>query len=138
MDKHHFHEVFTGLRIRDTEGATSFLKQFTYAKTTSEDATNVYTNEQIVDYVFAGLRASPKDTYKTALQLYQLERRLGKIFNLSDIEQNFFEIDEDLGREKKHFRTEQALAITDSRQQRGNGNTRPHNHSSKPKPKMNN
>lgn len=26
MDKHHFHEVFTGLKIRDNESAMSFLK----------------------------------------------------------------------------------------------------------------
>jgi hypothetical protein len=32
MDKHHFHETFTGLRIRDSESAMSFLKRFTYRK----------------------------------------------------------------------------------------------------------
>ncbi len=55
MDKSHFHEAFTGLRIKDDESATSFLKRFTYGKTTSESATNVYTEEQLVDYVLAGL-----------------------------------------------------------------------------------
>lgn len=61
MDKHHFHEVFTGLHIRDNESATSFLKRFTCGKTTAEDATNTYTEEQLVDYVFAGLWATTKD-----------------------------------------------------------------------------
>ncbi len=135
MDKHHFHEVFMGLRIREHESATSFLKCFTYAKTTAEDANNTYTNEQLVDYVFAGLRSSSKDVYKTALQLYQLERRQGKIFTLSDVEQNFFEIDEDLGRDKKHSRTEQALAISDHRQKRGQTNRHPHNTQNNHRPK---
>jgi hypothetical protein len=101
MDKHHFHEVFTGLRIRDSESATSFLKRFTYAKTSTEAATNIYSEEQLVDYIFAGLRSTAKDMYKTALQLYQLEHHQGKLFSLGDVEQNFFEIDEDLGRDKK-------------------------------------
>jgi hypothetical protein len=54
MDKHHFHE-FTGLWIQHSESATNFLKQFTYGKTTAKDATNTYTDEQLVDHIFAGL-----------------------------------------------------------------------------------
>jgi hypothetical protein len=67
MDKHRSQEAFTGLQIRDSESATSFLGQFTYEKSTAEDANNAYTEEQLVDYVFTGLRATTKDVYKTAL-----------------------------------------------------------------------
>lgn len=59
-------------------------------------------------------------------KLYQLERRQGKLFSLHDIEQNFFEIDEELGRDKKVSRNERALAISDHRQKRGNNNTNKH------------
>jgi hypothetical protein len=51
----------------------------------AEDAINTYADEQLVDYVFAGLRATTKDIYKTALQLYQLEHRQGKLFSLEYI-----------------------------------------------------
>jgi hypothetical protein len=125
MDKHHFHEVFTGLWIRDSESATSFLKWFTYAKTTAEDATNTYTDEQLVDYVFAGLHNTTKDIYKTSLQLYQLERHQGKPFSLEDIKQNFFDIDEELGRDKKILRSERALAVADHHQKRASQSPQP-------------
>ena len=120
MDKHYFHELFTGLHIRDDESATSFLKRFTYSKTTAEDATNAYTEEQLVDYVFAGLRATTKDVYKTTLQLYQLECHQGKIFSLEEVEQNFFELDEELGLDKKASCNERALTATGHRPKRGN------------------
>jgi hypothetical protein len=80
----------------------------------------LYSDEQLVDYVFAGLCATTKDIYKTALQLYQLERRQGNSFSLGDAEQNFFEIDEELGRGKNVLRSERALAVADHRQKRGN------------------
>jgi hypothetical protein len=38
---------------------------------TAEAATNQYTDEQLVDFVLAGIRPSNKDVYRTALQLYQ-------------------------------------------------------------------
>jgi hypothetical protein len=129
--------MFTGLHIRDNESTTSFLKWFTYGKTTAEDATNVYTEEQLVDYVFAGLQATTKDIYKTALQLYQLERYQGKIFSLEELEQNYFELDEELGHDKKASHNERALAATEHRPKRGNlpkyhGHSKPKGNYKKP------
>jgi len=109
-DQSYFHERFVGLRIRDNESASSFLKRFTYARTTAEAASNAYSDDQLVDFFLAGLRSSKQDVYRTALQLYRLERLRGTKFTLRDIEQNFFQIDEGLGRDKRQLRTEHAMA----------------------------
>jgi len=69
-DKSYIHERLVGLKNRDNETASSFIKRFTYAKTTAEGTSNVYTDEQLVDFVLAGIRSSKQDLYRTALQLY--------------------------------------------------------------------
>jgi hypothetical protein len=79
-DKSYFHEHLVGLRIREQESASNFIKRFTYAKTTAEAASKTYTNEQLVDFVLAGLRSTKEDMYRTALQLYRLERLQGTQF----------------------------------------------------------
>jgi hypothetical protein len=48
-DKSYFPEQLIGLKIRENESASSFIKCFTYAKTTSEAASNTYMNEQLVE-----------------------------------------------------------------------------------------
>jgi hypothetical protein len=110
-DKGYFHETFVALRIRENETASNFLKRFTYAKTTAEAASNEYTTDQLVDYLLAGLRPSKVDVYRTALQLYRLERLQDKKFTLQDIEQNLFQIDEELACDKRKLCTEHAMAV---------------------------
>jgi hypothetical protein len=65
MDKLHFHEIFTGLHIKENESATSCLKPFAYGKTTAEAALNAYSEEQLVDFVLAKLCHTRKDVDKT-------------------------------------------------------------------------
>jgi len=98
------------LKIRENESASSFIKRFTYAKTTAEAATNIYTDDKLVDFVLAGLRSSKQTVYQTALQLYRLERLHQKQFTLREIEQNFFQLDESIGRDKQQLCTEHAMA----------------------------
>jgi len=109
-DKSYFHERLVGLRIRENESASSFIKRFTYAKTTAEAATIVYSDDELVDFVLAGLRSSKQTVYQTALQLYRLERLHDKKFTLREIEQNFFQLDEGIGRDKRQLCTEHAMA----------------------------
>jgi len=109
-DQSYFHERLVGLKIRENESASSFLKRFTYAKTTAEAASNTYTDDQLVDFIFTGIRSSKLDVYRTALQLYRLERLQGTTFTLREIEQNFFQIDEGIGRDKRQLWTEHAMA----------------------------
>jgi hypothetical protein len=104
MDKLHFHEIFTGICIKENESAKSFLKCFTYGKTTAEATSNTYTEEQLVDFVLAGLRHTRKDVYQMAMRLYQLECHQGKLFMYNEIEQNLFEMDKEFGREKSSIR----------------------------------
>jgi hypothetical protein len=92
------------------ESASSFIKQFTYSKTTAEAASNVYTTDQLVDFILASLRPTKIDVYKTALQLYWLERQHGKMFTAREIEQNLFQINEEIGRDKRSSCTEHAMA----------------------------
>ena len=47
--------------------------------------------------------------YHTVLQLYRLERLHNKKFTLREIEQNFFQLDEGIGRDKRQLRTEHAM-----------------------------
>jgi hypothetical protein len=110
-DKSYFHEQLIGLKIRENESASNFIKCFTYAKMTAEAVSNTYTNEQLVDFVLAGIRSFKQDVYRTSLQLYCLERLQGKQFTLREIEQNFFQIDESIGCDKHQLRTEHAMAV---------------------------
>jgi hypothetical protein len=98
------------LKIRENESASSFIKRFTYAKTTAEAAANVYSDDELVDFVLARLRSSKQTVYQTALQLYRLVRLHDKKFTLREIEQNFFQLDEGIGRDKRQLRTEHAMA----------------------------
>jgi hypothetical protein len=92
-DKSYFHEQLVGLYIWENESASSCMKCFTYAKTTAEAASNTYTDEQLVNFVLAGIRLSKQDVYHTSLQLYRLERLQRKSFTLREIERNLFQID---------------------------------------------
>jgi hypothetical protein len=108
-DQSYFHERLVGLKIRENESASSLIKRFTYAKTTAEAASNTYSDNQLVDFVLAGLRSSKQDIYCTALQLYHLEHLQGTDLTLREIEQNFFQIDKGIERDKRQLRTEHAM-----------------------------
>jgi hypothetical protein len=99
-DNSYFHEQLIRLKNRENESASNFIKCFTYAKTTAEAASNCYSDDQLVDFILAGIHSSKQDVYRTALQLYRLECLQGTMFMLREIEQNFFQIDEGLGRDK--------------------------------------
>jgi hypothetical protein len=109
-DQSSFQERLVRLKIRENESVSSFLKRFTYAKTSAVAASNTYSNDQLVDFVLAGIRSSKQDVYRTALQLYRLECLPGTKYTLHEIEQNFFQIDEGLGRDKRQLLTEHAMA----------------------------
>jgi hypothetical protein len=49
------------------------------------------------------------------LQLYRLERLQGTKYTVRDIEQNLFQIDEELSRDKRKLRTEHAMAAAGNR-----------------------
>jgi hypothetical protein len=98
-DTHHFHYLFTSLRIKEQESATNYLRRFTFARTEVEGAGNVYTKQALVNFALAGLATTKNPKYDTAVQLFNLERDSGKIYSLEDIEKKFFAIDEKTGRE---------------------------------------
>jgi len=126
-DKSYFHETFICLRIRENESASSFLKRFTYTKTTVEAASNTCTDDQLVDYVLSGICPSKQDVYNTALQLYRLERLRSKKFTLQDIEHNLFQIDEELNGDKWRLCSEHAMATAGRHpKQTYRGSGRPH------------
>jgi hypothetical protein len=45
-DTHHYHHIFTTMRIKDNKSATNFFKRFTSAQTEAEAAGNSYTEDQ--------------------------------------------------------------------------------------------
>ncbi len=123
LDKHHFHHLFTSIRIKDNESATSYLRRFVYAKTEAEGASNVYTEQQLVDFALSGLSATKNTKYKTAVQLYNLEQENGRTFTLQDIEQKKFSIDEKSARDQALTRLSLGNAATshhDYNHKRGN------------------
>jgi len=110
-DKSNFHEMLIGLCIQDNKSASNFIKRFTYAKTTAEAVSDAYTNKQLVDFVLVGFRASKQEFYRTALPIYRLDWLQGTTFTLCEIIQNFFQIDECIGRDKHQMHTEHAMAV---------------------------
>jgi hypothetical protein len=102
MDKSYFHEELTKLWIKDKESVTSFLKCFQYMKSNAEAASNSYTNDQLVDFILTGMRGTTESLYKTAIQLYMLERKTkGNTLTFSHIKENLFELNEQLGHDKR-------------------------------------
>ncbi len=127
LDKHHFHHLFTSIRIKHNESAMSYLRRFIYAKTEAEGASNTYTETQLVDFALSGLFLTKNLKYETAIQLYNLERENGKQFTLQEIEQKFFSINEKSARNQAFTRLSLGSAArsqNDYRHKRGNGNGR--------------
>jgi hypothetical protein len=100
LDKDHFHQLFTSIRIKDNESATSYLRRFAYAKTEAEGDNNVYSEQQLVSFVLSGLSSAKNMKYETAIQLYNLEKENGKTFTLEAIEKKFFAINEKIARDQ--------------------------------------
>jgi len=99
-DTHHYHHVFTTLRIKDNESATNFFKHFTFAQTEAEAAGNTYSENQLVSYALAGFTSTHNHQYETALQLYRLEREQDPSkFTLAQLEKKFFCMDEQTARD---------------------------------------
>jgi hypothetical protein len=126
LDKHHFHHLFTSIRIKDNESATSYLRRFGYAKTKAEGASNVYTEQQLVDFALSGLSATKNTKYETAVQLYNLEQDNGRTFTLQDIEQKFFSIDEKSARDQALTHLSLGNAATSHRDYNHKGGNRSH------------
>jgi hypothetical protein len=121
LDNHYFHQLFTSLRIKENESATSYLQRFTYAQTEAEGASNVYTEHQLVDFALSGLSTTKNMKYETAIQLYNLEREGGKIFTLQDIEQKFFAIDKKSARDQTLTRLSYINTARGHQQKKVNG-----------------
>jgi hypothetical protein len=133
-DTHHFHHLFTSLRIKENESATNFFRRFTFARTEAEGVGNTYQEASLVNFVLAGLAMSKNPKYDTAVQLYNLERDGGKTYTLEDVEKKIFAIDEKISRENASCRIAQGnMAMGqrgDSRHRtrRGIGNPRRNGH----------
>jgi translation initiation factor IF-1 len=106
-DMHHFHHLFTSIRIKENESANNFFRRFTFARTEAEGVGNVYSEQSLVNFALAGLGSSKSPKYDTAVQLYNLERDSGKIFTLEHLEKNFFALDEKTSREAAKIRIAQ-------------------------------
>jgi hypothetical protein len=102
-DKHHFHHLFTSLRIRDNEIATNFFRRFTFAKMEAEAAHNVYTDSEAVDFALSGLTSTKIPRYDTALQLFSMTKDNGEAITLEQLQQKFFTIDEKSARDITSF-----------------------------------
>jgi len=122
-DTHHFHHLFTSLRIKENESATNFFRRFTFARTEAEGVGNTYQEASLVNFALAGLATSHNPRYDTAVQLYNLERDGGKTYTLEEIEKKFFAIDEKMSREHASARIAQGNMATS---QRGDQRERTH------------
>jgi len=57
-DKHHYHHLFTTLHIWSDESATNFFCRFTFARSASEAALNIYTEAELVHFALNGLSST--------------------------------------------------------------------------------
>jgi hypothetical protein len=129
---HHFHHLFTSIRIKENESATIFFRRFTFARTEAEGVGNMYSEQSLVNFALAGLGTSKSPKYDSAVQLYNLECDSGKIFTLEDLEKKIFAIDEKTSREAAKTRIAQGNMAQGqggdrahhNRGGRGNGNSR--------------
>jgi hypothetical protein len=119
-DTHHFHHLFTSIRIKENESATNFFKRFTFARTEAEGVGNVYlySEQSLVNFALAGLSTSKYPKYDTAVQLYNLERDSGKSYSLEDIEKKIFAIDKKTSREAAKTRLAQGNVAMGQRGER--------------------
>jgi hypothetical protein len=69
-DTHHFHYLFTSIRIKEQESATNYFRRFTFARTEAEGAGNIYTEQALVNFALAGLATSKNPRYDTAVQFF--------------------------------------------------------------------
>jgi hypothetical protein len=128
---HHFHLLFTSIRIKKNESATNFFRRFTFARTEAEGVGNMYSEQSLVNLALAGLGTSKSPKYDSAVQLYNLECDSGKIFTLEDLEKKIFAIDEKTSREAAKTRIAQGNMAQGqggdrahrNRGGRGNGNS---------------
>jgi len=99
-DTHHFHHLFTTLRIKDNESATNFFRRFTFARMEAEAAGNTYSEQQLVSFALAGMNNTSNSRYDIALQLYRLESEQNPTkFTLEHLEKKFFTMDEHTARD---------------------------------------
>jgi len=106
-DTHHFHHLFTSIRIKEKESATNFFRRFTFACTEAEAVGNVYSDQSFVKFALARLGTSKNAKYDTAVQLYNLERDSGKLYSLDDVEKKYFALDKKSSREAAKLRLAQ-------------------------------
>jgi hypothetical protein len=106
-DTHHFHYLFTSIRIKEKESATNFFRRFTFACTEAEAVGNVYSDQSFVKFALARLGTSKNAKYDTAVQLYNLERDSGKLYSLDDVEKKYFALDKKSSREAAKLRLAQ-------------------------------
>jgi hypothetical protein len=126
-DTHHFHHLFTSIRIKENESATNYFCHFSFAWTEAEGVGNTYSEQSLVNFALAGLITSKNPKYDTAVQLFNLERDNGKVYSLEDIEKKFFAIDEKTGRETASARIALGNVAMGQRGDRTHHNTRnPH------------
>jgi len=127
-DTHHFHHLFTSIRIKENESATNFFRRFTFTRTEAEGVGNVYSEQSLVNFALAGLGTSKNPKYDTAVQLYNLEQDSGKNYTLEDLEKKFFAIDEKTSREGAKTRISQGNLAQGQRGDRTHGNRNGRNH----------
>ncbi len=97
-----------------------FLKRFTFAQTEAEAAGNTYSEEQLVSFALAGFTSTYNTQYKTALQLYHLEREQdSKKFTLAQLEKKFFSMDKQTARDNALTRIALGHAAQSHRLQHG-------------------
>jgi hypothetical protein len=143
-DTHHFHHLFTTLRVKDHESAANFFRHFTFARTEAEAAGNTYSDQQLVSFALAGMINTSNSRYDIALQLYLLEREQDPMkFTLLHLEKKFFTMDEQTARDRaltrialghvanlKRLQHEKSKEMNSNNRKKSDNRTRKHQKSS--------
>jgi hypothetical protein len=108
MGTYDFLQFFTALKIFLDETATKLIHRFIVARTQAKLAGNRYTNEQLVDFILAGIYSNNgSGHYKVAVQLLMGKRESGEAVTFEAIENKFLAVDK---RRPRNFHQKKATA----------------------------
>jgi len=100
-DRHHYHHLFTNMKITTNESATHFLYRFIIGRNQSELVGNTYQDDALVNYVLSAISATTNPAYMILMMSYQNDLDSNKPVTFADLERRFMAIDEKATREKQ-------------------------------------
>ena len=124
-DRHHYHHLFTNMRITTSESVTHFLYRFIIGRNQSELVGNTYQDTALVSYFLSAISSTTHPAYMILMMSYQNDIDSNRPVTFEDLEKRFMAIDEKAIREKQNKSLAQgaiAQRVKTDRKLTGKGN----------------